>query len=90
VFKALRGGVHPIAVREFRFRLSEAEEQQLKRLMSKLARCPPHVVKLLGSARIPGPGGGHFIAAPLFDGGSLKNALAGPKAGDLLWYRKCV
>lgn len=55
VFKALRGGVHPIAVREFRYALSGDEQQQLLRLVSKLTRCSnPHVVKLLGFARIPG------------------------------------
>lgn len=55
VFKMLRGGVHPIAVREFRYALSGEEQQQLLRLVSKLTRCSaPHVVKLLGFARIPG------------------------------------
>ena len=55
VFKALRGGVHPIAVREFRYQLSTEEQQHLLRLVSKLTRCSdPHVVKLLGFARIPG------------------------------------
>jgi hypothetical protein len=55
VFKALRGGVHPIAIREFRYQLSTEEQQHLLRLVSKLTRCSdPHVVKLLGFARIPG------------------------------------
>lgn len=59
VFKALRGGVHAIAIREFRYALSDEEQQLLLRLVSKLTRCSdPHVVKLLGFARIPG---GHLL-----------------------------
>lgn len=143
VFKAMREGKHAIAVREFRYDLTD-DEAQLERLIAKLARCADaHVVKLLGCARIPGRsssqasstvlrfccgtqqhdlcamrratsdvhpspplsprsllqhvcsspaghGSGSFIAVPLFEGGSLKDKLAGPKAGEMLWYRKCV
>jgi len=40
VFKALQGGKDAIALREFRFPLTEAEEKQLKWLvLAKLARC---------------------------------------------------
>jgi len=39
VFQALLGGKDPIALREFRYTLTREEEQQLQRLVSKLARC---------------------------------------------------
>lgn len=60
VFKALRGGVHPIAVRKFRYALAPPEEAQLQRLLGKLSSCTDrHVVKLLGGAPIPGRAGLH-------------------------------
>jgi len=48
------------------------------------------VVKLLGYTPIPGPAGGFYIAAPLFERGSLADALAGPSASELLWYKRCA
>jgi hypothetical protein len=39
VYKALRGGEHPIAIREFRHQLSEQEREQLQRLVKQLCRC---------------------------------------------------
>ncbi len=61
----------------------------LSRLVGRLTRCQDaHIVKLLGFARIPGPGGGFYIASHLFERGSLKDAMAGPKGVDLLWYKR--
>lgn len=39
MFQALLGGKDPIALREFHYMLTRQEEQQLQRLVSKLARC---------------------------------------------------
>lgn len=39
VYKALRGGEHPIAVREFRHELPAGEQEQLRRLIGQLSRC---------------------------------------------------
>ena len=48
-----------------------------------------NVVKVLGMAPIPGPAGGVYIAMPLREAGSLRDALSGHAAGKLLWYMRC-
>lgn len=123
VCKALRDGVHPIALREFRYSLTDDEERELVRLVEKQMRCSdPHIVKPLGAlqtlglcsvlsvdrlsalrkalmlvhaarfaaglAPIARPDSGWYIACPLFERGSLAQALEGPKAGAFRWYKQ--
>lgn len=40
IYKALRGGVHPVAIREFRFHLSSEQQRGLQHLINTLTRCP--------------------------------------------------
>lgn len=50
VCKALRDGVHPIALREFRYSLTKEEEEELVELVELKMRCSdPHIVKPLGA-----------------------------------------
>lgn len=58
VYKALRGGEHPIAIREFRHQLSEQERGQLQRLVKQLCSCkdrcfPPCNIHRAASPRSP-------------------------------------
>ena len=63
VYKAFHGS-QAVAIREFRYELTQEEAAQLHRLVAKLSRCNDrHIVKTLGIARIPGPRAGWLIAS---------------------------
>ncbi len=40
IYKALRGGLHPVAIREFRFDLSPEQRRSMQAIISTLTRCP--------------------------------------------------
>ena len=47
--------MHPIALREFRYSLTDDEERELVRLVEKQMRCSdPHIVKPLGALQTLG------------------------------------